>query len=237
MPTLAAVAMLCLTLYLGNWQHDRAAEKRVLQIEYENRAKVSPIVLGDVISEPLAARYAHAIAQGEWLASGQIYIDNKFNGEAVGFHVITPLRIAGTDRYVLVNRGWVARGPNYPAPPSISVPTGAATVAGVLNIPSSRFLELGAAPTQGNVWQNLTVERYRLASKLDILPLVLSADATAQPLKAVSERPDAREEKHIEYMLTWYSLAVTIIVLWVALNLKIVRDQPRQLTPNKGSGQ
>jgi cytochrome oxidase assembly protein ShyY1 len=30
-------------------------------------------------------------------------------------------------------------------------------------------------------------------------------------------------EKHMEYMLTWYSLALTVLALWVGLNLKIQR--------------
>ena len=220
LPTLAACCALALTLYLGHWQQQRAATKQVLQTEFDNRARSVPVVIGAATLDPQAMRYSRANASGEWLASGQIYLDNKFDNEAVGFHVITPLKIDGTNRYLLVNRGWVARGAKYPAPPLVAVPTGLASVEGVLMLPSSRFLELAQATIQGNVWQNLTIERYIAETGRDVLPLVLLAKTSDAPLKPVAERPDARAEKHIEYMLTWYALAFTIIVLWVTLNVK-----------------
>lgn len=233
-PTLAALCVFSLTLYLGQWQQARAAEKRLLQAEFEHRTSVSPVLLGAAIADPLALRYTNAIARGEWLESGQIFLDNKFDNESVGFHVITPLKIIGTDRYILVNRGWVARGTGYPSPPSAPVPSGSVAADGMLMLPGTRFLELTQTTVQGNVWQNLTIERYRAASNLDVLPLVLLAKMAAPPLKPVLERPDAREEKHIEYMLTWYSLAVTVAVLWVALNLKFERGLPQRPANSEG---
>lgn len=235
LPSVAALCVLCLTLYLGHWQQGRAAEKQKLQAEFESRVVVPPVELGAAISDPIAMRYARATARGEWLASGQIFIDNKFDNEAVGFHVITPLKIDVTNRYVLVNRGWVARGAGYPTPPAIAVPPGPVSVEGVLMLPGTRFLELAPTTIQGNLWQNLTIERYRASSKLDVLPLVLLAKTSDASLKPVTEQPDARAEKHVEYMLTWYSLAATVIVLWLALNLKRERVPAQHPTTNEGN--
>ena len=229
-PSLAAFFAICLTLYLGNWQQGRAAEKRLLQTELESRAAAPPIVLGDEIRDPRPLRFARARAVGEWLASGQIFLDNKFDNESVGFHVITPLKIVGTQRYVLVNRGWVERGTSYPAPPFIPVPAGSVMADGVLTIPGNRFLELKQDTVQGSVWQNLTVERYRVASGLDVLPLVLLAKASDKPLKPVTEAADVRVGKHVEYMLTWYSLAATFAALWLVLNFKFERPDPQGIS-------
>ena len=237
LPSLAAFCMLALTLYLGHWQQQRAAEKRTLQAEFDNRAVATPVALGGAILDPLALRYSRAIARGDWLASGQIFLDNKFDNEAVGFHVITPLKMNGTNRYVLVNRGWVARGTGYPTPPSIQVPSGTVAVEGVLMLPGTRFLELAQVTVQGNVWQNLTIARYRATTGRDVLPLVLLAKTADAPLKPVSEHPDARAEKHVEYMLTWYSLAATIVVLWVTLNVKPKRASSHKSLLTKGNDQ
>ena len=235
MPTVAALSALCLLLYLGHWQQGRAAEKRDLQTQFENRVAVTPVVLGDEISDPFALRYSRAHAIGEMSADEQFFIDNKFDHDAVGYHVITPLKLAGTNRYVLINRGWVARAASYPTPPSIPVPSGLVNVDGVLTLPSTRFLELNAATVQGNVWQNLTIERYRAASGRDVLPLVLLANTATSPLKPVTEQPNARAEKHIEYMLTWYSLAATVVALWVGLNLQRERALKHAPPINEGT--
>lgn len=233
-PTLAALGALGLLLYLGHWQQGRAAEKKDLQAQFENRIAAMPIVLGGEISDPLALRFSRASARGEWLAGEQFFIDNKFDHDAVGYHVVAPLKLAGTNRYVLINRGWVARAASYPTPPSIPVQSGLVNVDGVLTLPSTRFLELNAATVQGNVWQNLTVERYRAASGRDVLPLVLLANAAVAPLKPVTEQPNARAEKHVEYMLTWYSLAATVVALWIGLNVKRASAEKRAPPINEG---
>lgn len=222
-PTVAAGGALVLLLYLGNWQQQRAAEKRALQAEFTSRAAAAAVTLQGSLADALTMKYLRAAVPGMWMPEQQIFIDNKFDADAVGFHVITPLKIDDTSRVVLVNRGWIPRGRQYPLPPEAPPPSGSVVVEGVLTIPSERFLELNAATTQGRVWQNLTVERFRTSSGLDTLPLVLLAHTATPPLRAVSERADARVEKHVEYMLTWYSLAATLLVLWVALNFSITR--------------
>ena len=233
-PTLAALGALGLLLYLGHWQQGRAAEKRDLQTQFENRIAAMSIVLGGEIIDPLALRYARARAIGQMSADEQFFVDNKFDHDAVGYHVIAPLKIAGTNRYVLINRGWVARAASYPTPPSVPVPSGLVNVDGVLTLPSTRFLELNAATTQGDVWQNLTIERYRVASGRDVLPLVLLANTVTAPLKPVTGQPNARAEKHVEYMLTWYSLAATVVALWVGLNFRLERALKDAPSINQG---
>ena len=217
-PTLAAMVAVMLTGYLGFWQQGRAAEKRGLQAEFDARAGEPQVKIGSDTRDP-TLRYRQGIAEGEWLASAQIYIDNKVNHELVGYHVITPLKLAGSDSYLLVNRGWIARAPTYPVPPIVEVASGPVKISGQLSVPTTRFFELSPQSIQGKVWQNLTPERYRDAMRLDVLPFVLLAAETVPALQTVSERPDARAIKHTEYMLTWYSLAVTVIGLWIGLNI------------------
>ncbi len=229
-PTIAAPIAFSLTAYLGHWQAGRAAEKRALQASFDARAVLPPIVL-DAANQRLDARasiFRHARAQGEYDASGQFFVDNKSDGTTVGYHVITPLKL-DTTKILLVNRGFVPRGAAYPKPPVTAVPTGTVTVIGSLVLPSAKFLELGSqTPIEGNVWQNLTIERYREHTRQDVLPLMLLAQPTDAGLKSVVERPDAKADKHTEYMLTWYSLAATVLALWIFLNLHFPKSNEPQ---------
>lgn len=209
-----------LTCYLGYWQQGRAAEKRSLQAEYAQRSSLAPISLRAETREA-GLRYRIATARGVWQADRQIYVDNKFDGERVGYHVITPLKISGTDVHVLVNRGWIARSAAYPVAPSASVTAAETEVSGSLTLPSARFIELGAQTVEGNVWQNLTVERYQTVTGLNVLPYVLLAGDSLPPLRPVVEQPDAGAAKHVEYMLTWYSLAATVTLLWLFTNIHV----------------
>jgi cytochrome oxidase assembly protein ShyY1 len=219
-PTLAAGVALVLTVHLGNWQRGRAAEKSALQEQFDDRAKQPALRLpGEPVGE--AAIYRSAMARGRYDADGQFFIDNRSEQSAVGYHVVTPLQLEGDKGVLLVNRGFIPRGPAYPAPPVVAVPSGVIDVQGMLSRPNAKFLELGAAsPVQGAVWQNLTVDRYRQRTGREVLDLVLLANPTNSGLRAVIERPDAKVEKHVEYMLTWYCLAATVVVLWLTMNLK-----------------
>jgi surfeit locus 1 family protein len=51
--------------------------------------------------------------------------------------------------------------------------------------------------------------------------VVLAVPAGAG-LVAVTESPDAGIARHQEYALTWFSLAITVLVLWIVLNVEKV---------------
>lgn len=216
-PTLAAVGMVALTLWLSHWQTTRGDEKAERQRLLESRAVAPQVEVTGVSGFSDAWLFRRVKAQGAFQPEGQLFIDNRQHGGRAGFHVITPLLLASGD-VLLVNRGWVARSEAYPAPPEVPVPRGAQQVEGLATLPPRRFVELSADVVAGRVWQNLSIERYAALSARPVVPVVVLAATPG--LVPVEERPDAGEAKHREYALTWLSLAITTVVLWVALNLK-----------------
>jgi surfeit locus 1 family protein len=215
--------MIALTVALGRWQMHRAEEKRELQALLESRMAQAPLRLtGNVPSaEPLRFRRVHA--EGEWIADRQIYIDNQMHEGRAGFAVVTPLRLAGSTAAVLVNRGWIPRGTEYPRAPKVPVPAGPAHADGLATTPPARFIELSSETVTGDVWQNLTTERYRARTGIEVLPVVILDDPPAPGLAAFAETPDAGVARHVEYEFTWFAFAATAFVLWVVLNVKRVK--------------
>lgn len=211
--------MLALLVSLGRWQLERGGEKQARQALFDARLAEPPVVLTGPVSSHEALLYRRVRAEGRWHAPGQIYVDNQILGGRAGFHVVTPLLLDG-GAAVLVNRGWIARDGSYPRAPPVAVPGGRAAVTGLATRPPARYLELGPGTVSGNVWQNLSIERYAGQARREVLPVVVLADDPAPGLAAVRERPDAGVAKHHEYALTWFSLAITVAVLWIALNLK-----------------
>ena len=220
MTTAAAAAFIALTLSLALWQVNRAGEKSRRQALFEARMAEAPVRLTGSVPSPDALMYRQVRVSGEWLAERQVFIDNQIREGRAGFHVVTPLRIDGSRDAVLVNRGWIARSRAYPRPPDVDVPQGRVEVSGIATRPPARYLELSPDTIAGNVWQNLSIERYRSRTGLAVLPVVVLMDSAAPGLSAVREKPDAGIAKHQEYALTWFALATTALVLWVALNLR-----------------
>jgi surfeit locus 1 family protein len=219
-PTLGAALMIALTLSLGRWQVNRGDEKAARQALLEGRARETPVVLTGSFPDAQPLLYRHVRASGEWIPEGQVFVDNRIDEGRAGFHVITPLRLAGTKDAVLVNRGWIARGPEYPKAPAAPVPPGRVEVYGMATTPPQRVLELAAETVSGNVWQNLSIERYRQRTSIPVAPILILAEGSSPGLVPVRESPDAGEAKHREYALTWFSLAATTLALWIGLNLK-----------------
>ena len=119
-PTLAALVMVSLTLYLALWQQGRAEQKRALQAEFTQRTAAPALVLDPTQRDAAAMRYRRVIARGTFQSEGQIFLDNKTDDASAslapgraGYHVITPLRLTGSNATVLVNRGWLPRAASY----------------------------------------------------------------------------------------------------------------------------
>lgn len=219
-PTVAAFALVALTTWLGLWQDRRAEEKTARQALLESRVAAAPLAIAGAGGTSQDLLFRRLAARGGFIGKDQIFIDNRIHGGRAGYHVITPLRLAGTDAILLVNRGWVPRSAAYPAPPAVPVPEGERAVSGLAVLPPARFLELSADTVEGSVWQNLSIERYARRAGVPVVPVVLLASPPGEGLVAVEERPDAGIAKHREYSLTWFSLAATAAALWVALNLR-----------------
>jgi surfeit locus 1 family protein len=221
-PTIGAAVLVGLTVFLGIWQTRRGDEKETRQALLEARARETPVVLTGSIDSAEPLLYRHVRAAGAYREAGQVFVDNQVHQGRAGYFVVTPLQLRD-GALVLVNRGWIARGERYPEPPAAPVPAGPVEVSGLAVLPPARFLELGSETVSGNVWQNLTIGRYRAASRATVLPVVLLADVPGPGLVAVHETPDAGVARHREYALTWFSLAATALALWIALNVKRAR--------------
>jgi surfeit locus 1 family protein len=220
-PTIAAVAFIALTGYLSRWQAHRAEEKEQRQAVYDQRMGEPPLQLTGPVGDPSAILFRRVRVDGEWIAEKQVFVDNQVEQGRAGFDVVTPLRIAGSDAVVLVNRGWIARSADYPRPPKVDVPPGRAHVEGLAALPPARFVEL--VPEEaiiGSVFQNLSLDRYRKWSGIDVLPVEVFADPPGPGLVAVHDRPDAGADQNRQYEATWFLLAATAGALWVGLNLR-----------------
>uniref|UniRef100_UPI00114CCE9B SURF1 family protein n=1 Tax=Candidatus Thiosymbion oneisti TaxID=589554 RepID=UPI00114CCE9B len=103
-PTLLLALPIPLFVALGVWQIDRAEQKREQMRVLGERAELPALEFRGPIADPESLRFRKLRARGTFEAAGQILIANRRQGNRIGFHVITPLRIRGSDSRVLVNR-------------------------------------------------------------------------------------------------------------------------------------
>ena len=224
-PTLATILALAATLSLGQWQLKRAAEKEALRDQYQAMQAEPPVALTGNEAEPQRLRFRPLAAEGEFVTSGQIFLDNQVENERAGYHVLAPLKLAASGRLVLVNRGWIARGAEYPQPPRSDPPEGQVRLRGYGALPVKRFLELAPGTVQGSVWQNLTFERYRLSTGIDVLPIILVQTDDNQPaLTPVRQHPDFGIAIHQGYAFQWFALSMAILATFLFRNISRAKE-------------
>lgn len=218
--TVLAVAGVVLTFFLGQWQVGRAGHKQELQLRQDNLAREPAVNIGavPVLADDVVLRKVEV--RGEFAPKYTVLVDNKLYQHQPGYHVATPLRIAGSQRYVLVNRGWIAASRDR-SMPKIDTPSGEQRVQGVAVAYSERFMELSTKVAEGNVWQNLVFERYRQATGLELQPFVIQqADGGDDGLKRVWSRPDLGRNTHLAYAFQWYALSLAILIYYLVTHVK-----------------
>lgn len=218
--TLVAGAGVALTLALGQWQVGRAQYKGDLQSRYDLLGRQPVVNLGSGVADRDSVLLRRVEVRGTYAPKYTVFVDNRIYKHQPGFHVATPLRIAGSDRYVLVNRGWVP-GPRDRSLPQVATPEGEQRVEGIAVAWSERYLELSTKVAEGNVWQNLVYERYRQATGLELQPFVLQQAGDAEDgLVRQWSRPDLGRNTHLAYAFQWYALSLAIFVYYLVTHVK-----------------
>ena len=217
-PTLGMIVLVAATVSLGNWQRHRAEEKQEQREQIDRAAREPPLELAGPVGDVAALRFRAVRLVGEFDRRRQMLIDNKVHAGRPGYDVVTPLKLAD-DRFVLVDRGWIAQRATRSELPEAPPPKGDVVVEGRINLPPARYLELRPDLGAGPVRQNLDIERVAGATGLPLLPVVIEQTGDAHDgLVRDWPPPDFGVEQHRSYMLQWYSLALLGCVLWLGLN-------------------
>lgn len=225
-PTIATLALLVLLCTLGVWQIGRADYKAALFAEYSERSAAPPIDLNRTAELADQDRYARALVDGRFDGSRQFLLDNRTHKGVAGYEVLTPFRIDGSERMLLVNRGWVALGQRRDVLPDVRVDEQDMGLSGLLDRAPQGGIVLGAQGYEASGWP-LVVQRIEIKTaeqKLGarVLPLVLRMDAELPHGYVREWKPDygMSAQRHRGYAFQWFALATALLVIYVVVNTK-----------------
>jgi len=223
--TLAAAAGITLTLALANWQLGRAHEKEELAARLAALAKDVPVTLASAELKAQDVEWRRVTARGRFEPRFGVLVDNRIHRGIAGYHVVMPLAIGG-GRFVLVNRGWIPGNPDRTRLPDIRTPQAPVEITGLATVPGRRFLELSSGTTEGKVWQNLTLDRYRKAFPIPLQPVVIQQESPLDDgLVREWDPPNLGVDRHYGYVFQWLALGATLLVFYLATHVKRTRPQ------------
>ncbi len=205
---------------LGTWQMQRRAWKLGLIDRIEQRAHGEPISLTlakDLWQREGDVEYYRVLLVGRFRHDEERHLYTIDNGKA-GWRIITPLVTSGGD-VVLVDRGYVPEELKDPASRKPGQITGTVELIGLARapVPPNWFTPAGDAGR--NQW--FTRDVASMAASLPaeqaarVLPFMVEAEA--EPVPGGWPRGGGTrltlQNRHLEYALTWYGLAVTLVIV------------------------
>lgn len=222
--TLAVVLIAVILGRLGFWQLERREQKRDRNALLEQRAALAPVELSGQDLDPAAFEYRRVVVAGEYDAEGEVALRNRSRAGLPGVHVLTPLRIAGSDTAVIVDRGWLpvteaARDARQPFAVG-----GTVRIEGIVRRPQPHTSPLtpdDIQPPGGRLDQWLRPDIAKIAGQLpypvtsfyvELIPAATAPELPyAQPsLEATDEGP------HLGYAIQWFSFMTTLLVGYAA---------------------
>jgi surfeit locus 1 family protein len=171
------------------------------------------------LDEALGMEFRRVIDAGVFLNNKEIYLGATSEAGRQGYQVLTPLLEPG-GRAVFVNRGFIPAELKDPANRVAGQIAGTVRVQGLLRLPPVEtpawFLPDNRPDL--NYWFWVDLPAMSAADKLDrVAPFYIDADATPNPggwPKGGVTRL-ALPNDHLQYAITWFSLAIALIVIYV----------------------
>ena len=207
--TLLVILGMIVLAWLGFWQLDRLAQRRAANAILLEQIEAEPLSLNDPDLDPqtLPAMPDRAVVvSGEFDFSEQILLTlQNFRGQTGG-RLIAPLRIAGREKAVLVDRGWIPAEALAPEQWSQFDEAAEVTITGVIQ---QTQLSRRAEPPEGpqDIWYRVNVEAIERQMPYELLPVyVVQAPGDGETGPPYREIPpvDLSEGPHLGYAIQWF---------------------------------
>jgi len=216
--TLATLIAVTIMVGLGTWQVERLAWKNALIDRIESGMRAAPAPLPARVEIPADWDFRRVSVTGQFLHDHELDLAARSMNGRIGYQIVTPLkRDDGT--LVLVNRGWVPLEKRDPASRPEGLPAGTVTVEGVARVPAERGWMQPDNDPAANMWFWYDIPAMAAqagASTGNALPVVIEAGAAANPggFPIGGQTNVNIANNHLQYAFTWYSLAITLIVIY-----------------------
>lgn len=226
--TVCAIPALMLLIGLGVWQLQRLEWKEGLIAERNARLSQPAIPLAEVPSERWPAYELRRVSlTGRFLHDRSIALINRTNNGRPGVHIMTPVVLADGSGSVIVDRGW-APPASERRPGELRLPEGEVSIDGVLRSGGRANLWIPDNEPQNGNW--FYVDPPAMASAIglkDARPYIVEAGPSNENSYPIGGQTEAAiVNNHLQYALTWFGLAATLVAIYVLFHLRRRNQEP-----------
>jgi surfeit locus 1 family protein len=152
----------------------------------------------------------------------EFHLAPRYWRDQFGYSIITPFKLAD-DRVVMVNRGWVpAKKKDAATRPETAV-KGRATINGLVRVGAERNYMSPPNQPEKNIWFGRDVAAMADSAKItNVIPVMVDivGEQDAKRLPVPSDGTIRLRNDHLNYIITWYGIALGILVIFVVYHRK-----------------
>ncbi len=224
-PTLFTIISLMTLISLGTWQVYRLIWKNSLISNYVYKFNNEIIKYNKNFKFNNEFEYRRINIKGRFINEKEILIIGKTFEGNVGFHLITPF-ITKEEKLLLINRGWISEKLKLRTSRSFSLIEEDIVIDGIIRRPQEKGYFVPENDPIDNFWFTIKPYQIEKALKLESFDLekkfyvdvIRNKGKLTLPI-GVSGNPDFRNQ-HLTYAITWYSLAITLLIIYFAFHIK-----------------
>lgn len=252
--------LLCLLFFilfciLGSWQLERYQYKKNLFMTYDLRLKAPPVAFSSINHNlrdlqhssiihienknlPLGSanesmeklQFQSVSVSGFYVNSLTVLLQNKQYKNKLGYEVITPLKIPGEKKLLLVDRGWVPEFKQHF--PMIEHVKGEQQLTGYLKLLNEHQFILGDNLLQTFsiplIMQKIDVKELTELTHQNFYPFILRLNANEthgfiRDWVVSSSLP----ERHLGYAVQWFAMAFVLFIAYLCFCIERVKHEAK----------
>jgi surfeit locus 1 family protein len=239
---LPAIVAFLILIGLGTWQVQRKAWKEGLIAALTERLNLPPVALPSAKDwqnlEEARDEYSRVTFSAQFDNANEALVYGAASAfrpdvSGQGYWVFTPARLADGS-IVIVNRGFIPENRKDPKSREAGQIAGPVTIVGALRWPDTRHWFTPNDDPAHNLWLSRDPQSIAAAKGLGtVAPFFVEQESPVppgglpQPGKLVVALPD----NHLQYAITWYGLALALVVTFVVWAINSRRRSPLPSPP------
>ncbi len=202
--------MVVMSLRLSYWQWERHQDKKAYIVKLEERLNEPPTPFSAILSAEnpdwLDLIHRRVLIEGTYDYKHEMVLRNRRHEGIAGVFVLTPLRIKGTDKTILVNRGFAPLSYSEPSERATLSRPESASFLGLIKAPTFQKMFAPKDPQSGtelpwvDAWLRMDVAGMQRQIPYPLLPVtieIMSTDTTKATTAAIVQGKSERDEMFV----------------------------------------
>ena len=224
-PTLFSIVSFLVLISLGTWQVKRLFWKNNLISNYTEKFEKNKILYEKSFKYDSTQEFRRVLIKGKFLNNKETLIIGKTYEGNAGFHLVTPI-LTNENKVVLINRGWISEKLKLQKSRLFTIIEEEVTIDGIIRKPQLKGYFVPKNDIKDDFWFTIKPNEIKKARELEkysfeenfFIDAIRNKNNRKLPIAALG-KPNFRNQ-HLSYAITWYSLALTLLIIYFIFHIK-----------------